>query len=98
MKRLLDCGLEPLSSRPLCAAEFDLAMILYGKLVCVAMRDLVYQIKTAQDRPAAMDQLARVWCTGARPEICAIHEAWDTQEPVTRDALFARREHTARTA
>lgn len=94
----LDCGLEPLSSRPLCAAEFDLAMVLYGKLVCVAMRDLVYRIQTAQDRTKAMDQLARVWCTGARPEICAIHESWDAQEPVTREALHAKRERLARTA
>lgn len=76
-----DTGLPDFEARPISADEFDLGMILHGGLVCLAMRDLIYDAAPMTSEARSVELLASAWLTEARTRIAELHDDWDNQRP-----------------
>ena len=82
-----ELSLPALGERALSQSEYELALSLHGSAVFIAMRQHIYQRGHGLPASEAMGNQVRLWTPGALSEMTRIHQDWDDQLELDRDAL-----------
>ena len=79
-------GLPSIESRSLSSEEFELAMVLHHAIIMLVIRKYIYKSEPVTGIEKGIELSVQTWLLGAQNKIKAIHDAWQSQKPVSKDS------------